>query len=83
MSSILRYVPLSSLAGAALACGESGPDASALEGIRQLRTVNGRSLPAGSLAIQGPVPDEVLGSCGRVDKREAACLSDRTVKCWT
>ena len=48
------------LAGAVLACGESGPEQSAVEGIWQLRTVNGQSLPATSAALQSPMAGGVL-----------------------
>ena len=48
------------LSGASLACGESGPEQSPVEGIWQLRTVNGQALPATSGALQGPMAGGVL-----------------------
>lgn len=56
----LREPFLALVAGAVLACGESGPDRSPVEGIWQLRTVNGQSLPATSAALQGPMSGGVL-----------------------
>ena len=45
---------------AVLSCGESGPAQSPIEGIWQLRTVNGQSLPATSAAFQGTLAGGVL-----------------------
>src|SRR5262245_61329476 len=56
----LREPLLTLLSGAALACGESGPEQSSVEGVWQLRTVNGQSLPALSAALQGPMTGGVL-----------------------
>ena len=51
---------LALVAGAVLACGESGPDQSPVEGIWQLRAVNGESLPATSAALQGLMTGGIL-----------------------
>ena len=51
---------LALLAGAALACGDSGPEPWPVEGIWQLRTVNGEGLPATSEALQGLMTGGVL-----------------------
>jgi hypothetical protein len=56
----LREPFLALLAGAVLACGDSGPDQSPVEGIWQLRTVNGQGLPANSAALQGPMTGGIL-----------------------
>jgi hypothetical protein len=55
-----RALFLALLSGAVLSCGESGPEHSPVEGIWLLRTVNGQSLPATSVAFQGPVAGGVL-----------------------
>ena len=55
-----RALFLALLASAVLSCGESGPEQSPVEGVWQLRTVNGRSLPATSAALQGPMAGGVL-----------------------
>jgi hypothetical protein len=52
------FLPL--LSAALLSCGESGPEQSPVEGIWQLRTVNGRSLPATSAAFRAPMAGGVL-----------------------
>lgn len=56
----LREPFLALVAGAVLACGESGPGQSAVEGIWQLRAVNGQGLPANSAALQGPMTGGIL-----------------------
>ncbi len=48
------------LSSALMSCGESGPEQSAVEGIWQLRSVNGQSLPATSAALQSPMTGGVL-----------------------
>jgi hypothetical protein len=55
-----REAFLALVAGAVLACGESGPDQSPVEGIWQLRAVNGESLPATSAALQGLMTGGIL-----------------------
>lgn len=55
-----RALFLALLSAAVLSCGESGPEQSPVEGIWQLRTVNGQSLPAASAALQGPMAGGVL-----------------------
>jgi hypothetical protein len=55
-----RALSLALLSAAVLSCGESGPEQSAVEGIWQLRTVNGQTLPATSAALQGPMMGGVL-----------------------
>jgi hypothetical protein len=55
-----RALFLALLSGAVLSCGESGPEQSPVEGIWQLRTVKGQSLPATSAALQGTVAGGVL-----------------------
>lgn len=56
----LREPFLALLSGAVLACGDSGPEQSLVEGIWQLRTVNGEDLPALSEALQSPMTGGVL-----------------------
>ena len=56
----LRKPFLALLSGAVLACGESGPEQSSVEGIWQLRTVNSQSLPALSEALQGQMTGGLL-----------------------
>jgi len=48
------------LTGALLSCRESGPEQSSVLGIWQLRTVNGRGLPAPAAALQGSVAGGIL-----------------------
>jgi hypothetical protein len=55
-----RVAFLALLSAAVLSCGESGPEQSAIEGIWQLRMVNGQSLPATSAALQGTMAGGVL-----------------------
>ena len=43
-----------------LSCRDSGPEPFPVEGIWQLRTVNGQTLPATSSALQGPMSGGVL-----------------------
>ena len=57
---LTRSLLLGTLSTAVLSCGESGPEQSSVEGIWRLRTVNGRSLPATSAALQGLVTGGVL-----------------------
>jgi hypothetical protein len=56
----LRVPSLALLYCLVLACGESGPAPSPVEGIWQLRTVNGQRLPATSAALQGPMTGGIL-----------------------
>ncbi len=51
---------LALLSAALLSCGESAPEQSSVEGIWQLRSVNGQSLPATSAALQSPMTGGVL-----------------------
>lgn len=51
---------LALLSGAVVSCGESGPEQSPVEGIWQLRTVNGQSLPGTSAALRSPMAGGVL-----------------------
>ena len=48
------------LAVGGLSCRDSGPEPFPVEGIWQLRTVNGQALPATSSALQGPMSGGVL-----------------------
>jgi hypothetical protein len=56
----LREPFLALVAGAVVACGNSGPDQAPVEGIWQLRTVNGQGLPANSAALQGLMTGGIL-----------------------
>jgi hypothetical protein len=56
----LREPFLALLCAAVLACRDSGPEPWPVEGIWQLRTVNGQSLPASSAALQGLMTGGVL-----------------------
>ena len=55
-----RPLYLALLSIALVSCGESGPEQSPVEGIWQLRTVNGQTLPATSAALQSPMAGGVL-----------------------
>jgi hypothetical protein len=55
-----RALLLALLGGAILSCGEFGPEQPPLEGVWQLRTVNGQGLPATSAALRGPLAGGIL-----------------------